>query len=62
MVAQMGSLGALVGPPLFGLVAGASGFGAVVPVIAAGMLASVGGMLLVTRNVARRSRGLAAEG
>ncbi|MEV4324133.1 MFS transporter [Microbispora rosea] len=62
MVAQMGSLGSLVGPPLFGFVAGASGFGAVVPVIAAGTLASVGGMLLVTRYVARRARGLAADG
>ncbi|WP_328710626.1 MFS transporter [Microbispora hainanensis] len=62
MVAQMGSVGALVGPPLFGLVAGASGFGAVVPVVAAGMLASVGGMLLVTRHVARRGRGLATKG
>ncbi|KAB8184803.1 MFS transporter [Microbispora catharanthi] len=62
MVAQMGSVGALLGPPLFGLVAGASGFGAVVPVIAAGMLASVGGMLLVSRNVARRARRLSAEG
>ncbi|GGO21144.1 MFS transporter [Microbispora bryophytorum] len=62
MVAQMGSVGALLGPPLFGLVAGASGFGAVVPVIAAGMLVSVGGLLLVSRNVARRSRGLSADG
>ncbi|WP_169949356.1 CynX/NimT family MFS transporter [Microbispora sp. H11081] len=60
MVAQMGSLGALLGPPLFGLVAGASGFAAVVPIIVAGMLASVAGMLLVTRHVARRARTVGA--
>ncbi|MEV4459804.1 MFS transporter [Microbispora sp. NPDC049633] len=60
MVAQMGSVGALLGPPLFGLVAGAYGFGAVVPVIVAGMLASVGAMLLVTRHVARRARSAGA--
>ncbi|MEV7803295.1 MFS transporter [Microbispora sp. NPDC088329] len=57
MVAQMGSVGALLGPPLFGLVAGASDFAAVVPLIVVGMLAAVGGLLPVTRNVARRARG-----
>ncbi|WP_167521649.1 CynX/NimT family MFS transporter [Microbispora triticiradicis] len=61
LVTQMGSLGSLLGPPLFGLVAGASGYGAAVPVIVAGMVASVGIMLLVTRHVSGRARRAAPE-
>ncbi|NRQ39387.1 MFS transporter [Nonomuraea sp. NN258] len=47
VVAQAGSLGSLLGPPLFGLVAGGLGYAALVPVIAAGTVAAVGGLLLV---------------
>ncbi|WP_424530223.1 CynX/NimT family MFS transporter [Sphaerisporangium viridialbum] len=53
VVAQSGSLGSLLGPPLFGLVAGGFGFQALVPVIAVGMLAAVGSLLLVSRRAAR---------
>jgi hypothetical protein len=50
VVAQAGSLGSLLGPPLFGLLAGGFGFQALVPVIAVGMLAAVGLLLLVGRR------------
>ncbi|WP_405146173.1 hypothetical protein OG589_03735 [Sphaerisporangium sp. NBC_01403] len=53
VVAQSGSLGSLLGPPLFGLVAGGFGFQALVLVIAVGMLAAVGSLLLVSRRAAR---------
>ncbi|MFC4534192.1 CynX/NimT family MFS transporter [Sphaerisporangium dianthi] len=47
VIAQAGSIGALLGPPLFGLVAGGFGYQALVPVIVVGMLITVGSMLLV---------------
>ncbi|WP_433412105.1 CynX/NimT family MFS transporter [Microtetraspora malaysiensis] len=53
VIAQAGSLGSLLGPPLFGLLAGEFGFPALVPVIAVGMLATVGLLLLVGRRAAR---------
>ncbi|WP_405086212.1 CynX/NimT family MFS transporter [Microbispora sp. NBC_01389] len=61
LVTQMGSLGSLLGPPLFGLVAGAFGYGAAVPVIVAGMAASVGILLLVARHVSGRARRVTPE-
>ncbi|MCT9934813.1 MFS transporter [Planotetraspora sp. A-T 1434] len=53
MVAQAGSLGSLLGPPLFGQVAAGPGFQTLVPVIAVGILAAVAMMLLVGRKAAR---------
>ncbi|WP_248962769.1 MFS transporter [Sphaerisporangium perillae] len=53
VVAQAGSLGSLLGPPLFGLVAGGFGFQALVLVIAVGMLAAVGSLLLVSGRAGR---------
>jgi predicted MFS family arabinose efflux permease len=53
VVAQLGSLGALLGPPLFGLVAGSWGFPALVPVIGAGMVVSVGLLFLVAARTSR---------
>ncbi|MFF4771397.1 CynX/NimT family MFS transporter [Microtetraspora fusca] len=53
VVAQAGSLGSLLGPPLFGLLAGEFGFPSLVPVIAVGMLTAVGSLLLVGRRTAR---------
>ncbi|GAA3574726.1 hypothetical protein GCM10022419_064770 [Nonomuraea rosea] len=52
VVAQMGSLGALLGPPLFGLVAGGPDLQALVLIIAVGMLTAVGLLLLVSRRAA----------
>lgn len=45
LVAQGGSLGSLLGPPLFGEVAAGFGFGALAPVIAAGLVLAVGALL-----------------
>ncbi|MEU4835009.1 MFS transporter [Streptosporangium sp. NPDC023615] len=53
VVAQAGSVGSLVGPPLFGMVADGPGFPALVPVIAAGIVVSVGALLLAGRRAAR---------
>jgi predicted MFS family arabinose efflux permease len=53
VVAQAGSLGSLLGPPLFGLVAGGFGFQTLVLVISVGMIAAVGSLLLVSGRVAR---------
>ncbi|GGS62952.1 MFS transporter [Planobispora rosea] len=53
VVAQAGSLGSLLGPPLFGWVATSWGFPALVPVIAVGIVAAVGVLLLVGRQVSR---------
>ncbi|MFC4118244.1 MFS transporter [Nonomuraea zeae] len=53
VIAQMGSLGSLLGPPLFGLVAGGSDFQTLVLIIAAGMLAAIGLLLLVSRRATR---------
>ncbi|MEW9530010.1 CynX/NimT family MFS transporter [Microbispora sp. NPDC049125] len=53
VVAQAGSLGSLLGPPLFGLVAGGAGYQALVPVIAVGILAAVGSLLLAGRRADR---------
>lgn len=53
VLAQAGSLGSLLGPPLFGLVAGGLGYGALVPVIAAGIVVSVAGLLLAGGRAAR---------
>ncbi|MFG2075905.1 MFS transporter [Nonomuraea maritima] len=52
MVAQAGSIGSLLGPPMFGLVLEGPGQQALVPVIAAGIVASVGALLLVGRRAA----------
>ncbi|MBB2911676.1 putative MFS family arabinose efflux permease [Streptosporangium becharense] len=52
LVAQAGSLGSLLGPPLFGLVAGV-GYRALVPVIALGILAAVGSLLLAGARTPR---------
>ncbi|RGA01205.1 MFS transporter [Microbispora triticiradicis] len=57
VVAQAGSLGSLLGPPLFGLVAGGFGFQALVLVIAVGALAAVGALLLVSRAARRPASG-----
>ncbi|MGV9328509.1 MFS transporter [Streptosporangium sandarakinum] len=57
VVAQAGSLGSLLGPPLFGLVAGGFGFPSLVPVIAAGTLAAVGALALVGARAVRRPAG-----
>lgn len=54
VVAQAGSLGSLLGPPLFGLVAGGMGYQALVPVIAVAILAAVGLLLLVGVRAARQ--------
>jgi predicted MFS family arabinose efflux permease len=53
VVAQAGSLGSLLGPPLFGLVATGWGFPALVPVIAVGIVAAVGALLLVGRRASQ---------
>ncbi|WP_061291857.1 MFS transporter [Herbidospora cretacea] len=45
LVAQGGSLGSLLGPPLFGEVAAGFGFAALAPVIAAGLVLAVGALL-----------------
>ncbi|MGC5010879.1 CynX/NimT family MFS transporter [Streptosporangium sp. DT93] len=50
VVAQAGSAGSLLGPPLFGAVAAGAGFPALVPVIAAGIVVSVGALLLAGRR------------
>ncbi|MFI7143772.1 CynX/NimT family MFS transporter [Nonomuraea sp. NPDC050022] len=55
VVAQAGSLGSLLGPPMFGLVVAGPGFQALVPVIAVGMIAAVGALLLVGGRAARSS-------
>jgi predicted MFS family arabinose efflux permease len=55
VVAQAGSLGSLLGPPMFGLVVAGPGFQALVPVIAVGMVAAVGALLLVGGRAARSS-------
>lgn len=55
VVAQAGSLGSLLGPPMFGLVVAGPGFQALVPVIAVGMVAAVGALLLVGGRAARPS-------
>ncbi|MCK2217239.1 MFS transporter [Actinomadura sp. ATCC 31491] len=52
VVAQAGSLGSLLGPPLFGLVAEGAGLPALVPVIAAGVTLSVAALLLAGRRTA----------
>ncbi|MGI5270279.1 CynX/NimT family MFS transporter [Nonomuraea sp. CA-218870] len=57
VVAQAGSLGSLLGPPLFGLVAAGLGFGALVPAIAVGILAAIGLLLLVGRRASTRVLG-----
>ena len=51
VIAQAGSLGSLLGPPLFGLVATEWGFPALVPVIAVGIVVAVGALLLVGRRL-----------
>ncbi|GAT64998.1 hypothetical protein PS9374_00630 [Planomonospora sphaerica] len=53
VVAQAGSLGSLLSPPLFGLVATGWGFPALVPLIAAGIVTAVGALLLVGRRTSR---------
>ncbi|GGK46364.1 hypothetical protein Ppa06_02530 [Planomonospora parontospora subsp. parontospora] len=53
VVAQAGSLGSLLGPPLFGLVATGWGFPALVPLIAVGIVTAVGALLLVGRRTSR---------
>ncbi|NUO98082.1 MAG: MFS transporter [Nonomuraea sp.] len=53
VIAQTGSLGSLLGPPLFGLVASELGYPALIPVIAVGTVAAVGALLLVSRRAAR---------
>ncbi|MFI6918890.1 CynX/NimT family MFS transporter [Nonomuraea spiralis] len=53
VIAQAGSLGSLLGPPMFGLVAGELGYPALIPVIAVGSLAAVGALLLIGRRAAR---------
>ncbi|MFI6507232.1 CynX/NimT family MFS transporter [Streptosporangium sp. NPDC050855] len=53
VVAQAGSVGSLLGPPMFGLVAGGLGFQALVPVIAAGTLGAVGALLLAGGRASR---------
>ncbi|GAB1821831.1 MFS transporter [Herbidospora sp. RD11066] len=50
LVAQGGSLGSLLGPPLFGEVAAAFGFAALAPVIAAGLVVAVGALVLAGRR------------
>lgn len=57
VVAQAGSLGSLLGPPMFGLVAAGWGFSALVPVIAAGIVAAVGALLLVGGRTSRSRPG-----
>ncbi|GAA1502654.1 MFS transporter [Sphaerisporangium rubeum] len=54
LVAQTGSLGALVGPPFFGLVAVGYGYQVLPVVITAGMLAATAALLLATRGVSTR--------
>ncbi|MEO3814859.1 MFS transporter [Sphaerisporangium sp. B11E5] len=57
LVAQMGSLGSLIGPPLFGLVAARFGYPSLALLITTGMLVSTAGFLLVARRtVGRPSR------
>jgi predicted MFS family arabinose efflux permease len=53
VIAQAGSLGSLLGPPLFGLVATGWGFPALVPVIAVGIVVAVGALLLVGVRTSR---------
>ncbi|GAA1011676.1 hypothetical protein Aple_012670 [Acrocarpospora pleiomorpha] len=50
LIAQAGSLGSLLGPPLFGLVATEFGFQPLALVITVGMLAAVGLLLLIGRR------------
>jgi predicted MFS family arabinose efflux permease len=57
MIAQAGSLGSLLGPPLFGMVAAGPGFQALVPVIAVGIVLAVGALLLVGGKAARSHPG-----
>ncbi|MFG1943974.1 CynX/NimT family MFS transporter [Nonomuraea sp. NPDC048826] len=57
VIAQAGSVGSLLGPPLFGVVAGGLGFQALVPAIAVGTLASVGLFLLVGRRASAKALG-----
>ncbi|MEV4393816.1 MFS transporter [Nonomuraea sp. NPDC049607] len=52
VIAQAGSLGSLLGPPLFGLVASDFGYPALIPVIAVGIVAAVGALLLIGRRAA----------
>ncbi|MGP3965284.1 MFS transporter [Nonomuraea sp. 3N208] len=56
LLAQLGSLGSLLGPPLFGLVAAGADLQPLVLVVAAGMLAATGSMLLVGRRDSPRIR------
>ncbi|MET7999443.1 MFS transporter [Nonomuraea glycinis] len=51
VIAQAGSLGSLLGPPLFGLVATEWGFPALAPVIAVGTVVAVGALSLVGRRL-----------
>ncbi|MFF0769038.1 CynX/NimT family MFS transporter [Nonomuraea wenchangensis] len=53
VVAQAGSIGSLLGPPLFGLVAEGLDLQALVPVIAVGIVISVGVLLLVGRRTSQ---------
>ncbi|MER5647540.1 MFS transporter [Streptosporangium sp. NPDC002524] len=54
LVAQAGSLGSLLGPPMFGEVAATFGFAALVPVIAGGLVAAVAALLLAGGRAVRR--------
>ncbi|MFF3444436.1 CynX/NimT family MFS transporter [Streptosporangium sp. NPDC002721] len=59
LVAQAGSLGSLLGPPMFGEVAATFGFAALAPVIAGGLVAAVAALLLAGRRVVERPPGAA---
>ncbi|MER6831575.1 MFS transporter [Streptosporangium sp. NPDC000563] len=62
LVAQAGSLGSLLGPPMFGEVAAAFGFAALAPVIAVGLVAAVAALLLAGGRAAGRQRWVAGAG
>ncbi|MEU8377990.1 MFS transporter [Streptosporangium sp. NPDC048865] len=59
LVAQAGSLGSLLGPPMFGEITATLGFTALAPVIAGGLLAAVAALLLAGGRAVGRPPGAA---